>query len=898
MHDWQGYVRTRLGPLPCAPEREAEIVEELALQLEQVYRRATSAGASDAEAYADAEAEVADWRALAATLVQPQPAPSRPAGLRSASGSGWLGDLRYAQRALRAAPTFTCVVILTLALGAGATTAMFSLVDRVVLAPLPFPDADELMLAQQVVPPIRDRYPVLGANLRSIRAWQEGCRTSCAAIATLEGLDGTLSVRGEPQGIVGARVSANALDVFGIRPFLGRGFRSTDMVDGSDRVILLSHEIWQQRFGSDPNVIGRTVTVNDVDRQIVGVLPDDPRLPRLERLTPVRRWIGRPQVLVPFVPSPGMVQSAGDFSYIAILRLRPSVTAAQAHDELTPLTHAAFGDAPFRPEVLIQPVGDYVVRTARQPLWLLLGAVGAMLMVACLNVANLAGGRWLTRRRELAIRLALGAQPSDLVRHVAAEAVWLAAAGGVLAIAFAALALRLVLGWAPVEIPRVEEVTFELRALAFGLGVTTLCTFVSCVLPVRRLTAMPSRQLLDAGGHSTSDPPRALHLRRALVGLEVATSVTLLVVAGLLLVSFVRVNGLDRGFVSEGRLAVDLNLSGLRYAKREARTQLIERLIEAVQAVPGVAVAAVAQKLPLEGEASVDLFVPEGTKQFDGPQPVGSHFFVSPGYFRALQLRVVAGRTFTGADRQRRVAVIGEAAARTLWPHASAIGQRFSRSRPQEIWEVIGVVADTHTEKLERGASLVSYVPHWDWERSSPQLSIIVRTAATPDTMLPSVRRAIASVDGALAVLNPRTMNDVVSRATAARRFQMWLTIAFAAAGLTLACLGIYGVVSAAVVRRRSELAVRTALGASARHIARTVLAEALIPVVAGLAAGAAGAAAVGSLIAALLFGVSPYDPAVFSGVAALILVSALAACTAPLVRALRTSPILAIRGG
>ena len=892
MPDFRQYVRRRLPTLRCGPEREAEIVDELALQLEQVYRRAKSAGASDEEALAEAAAEVPDWMVLADTLVP------RPAAVQSqhhrGERRGMLPDLRYARRALAATPGFTAIVVLTLALGVGVTTAMFSLVDRVILAPLPYPDAQQLTVVQEVVPPIRERYPVLPANLRSIRAWQDGCRASCSAIATLEGLNGTLSADGQPQGIVGARISVNALDVLGIRPALGRGLEPTDMVQGSDRVLLLSHGLWQQRFGSDPRVIGRTVKLDGVERQVIGVLPRHPRMPRLERLTPIRRWIGEPQVLVPFVPSPGRVQSNGDFSYIAILRLRAGITSAQAREELTPITHAAFTDAPFRPEILVHPLGDYVVGTARQPLWLLLGAVVTMLLVACLNVANLVAGRWLARERELAIRLAIGARPADLLRQVTGEAVWLAGTGCVLAMLVAYHALKLVVTWAPIHIPRLDEVSVDARALGFATFVMALCTLVSCVVPMRRLIRAAPRQVLDIGAHVESDAPAALRARRALVALEVAASVTLLVLAGLLLSSFVHVQKVERGFVTEGRVAIDLNLSPTRYPDDAARARVIDSLLEAIRAVPGVEIAALGRKLPLEGEASVDLFVPDGAKVFDGPQPIGSHIAVSPGYFEALQLRVLEGRTFTDADRQRRVAVISQTAAKTVWPHANAVGQRFSRGA-EEVWEVIGVVADTHTESLERRPGLVAYTPYW--ERSGPELSLVVRTSGSPDLVLPGIRGAIAGVDGDLASLNPRTMAQVVERATAARRFQMWLTIAFAVAGLTIACLGIYGVVSAGVLRRRRELAVRRALGANARHITATVLTEAFSPVLLGFTVGVGVAAALGSFVSALLFAVSPRDPLVFALVGALILVSAVGACVSPLMRALRTPPIAAIRG-
>jgi putative ABC transport system permease protein len=894
MPDWHAYVRRRLPPLPCSPEREAEIVEELALQFEQIYRRALSAGATADEARVEAESEVADWNGLATSLVRVPRPEARQVEAERVARPGLVTELRYALRALAASPGFAAIVILTLALGAGVTTTMLSLVGRILLAPLPYANAGELVLVQQIVPPIRERYPVVGANLRSIGAWRDGCRVSCGQIATLTGFSGTLSVGGEPQGVGGARMTANALDLFGIRPILGRGFHPNEEIKGSDRVMVLSYDLWQQRFGGDPAIVGRMVQLDSVDHQIVGVLPPSPRLPRLQQLSALRLPVGDVDVLLPFVAPADQVRSPGDFSYVAIIRLTGGATAAQAREELTPITYRAFADVSFQPDVLVQPLGEQIVGKARRPLWLLLAAVVAMLLVACVNVANLVAGRWLGRRRELAIRVALGARAGDLLRHVGAEAAWLAAAGAVLTGAVAYASLKLVLRWAPIDIPRINETAIDARVLLFGVMVTTVCTLLSCVLPVRRVATLPLRGMLDTGAHGASEPRTALRLRRALVGLEVATTVALLVVAGLLLASFARVNAIDRGFVTDGGVAVDLNLSNSRYATDEARARLLDRLLESVKAVPGVDAAAVARKLPLEGEATVDLFLRAGDKQFDGAQLVGSHLFVSPEYFRALQLRMLAGRAFTDADRTRRVAVVSESVVQALWPNQDPIGQRFAR-QPGTFWEVIGVVANTYTETLERQPGLMAYIPYW--ERSGPELSLVVRTSGSADGVLPGVRRAIHAVDANLALLHPRTMNQVVQNATATRRFQMWLTTTFAVSGLVIACLGIYGVVSASVLRRRGELAVRRAIGARAGDITRTVLVEALAPVLVGLAIGVGAAAAVGSTIGALLFEVSPHDPLVFSTVAALILIAALAACAAPLAKALRTSPILALRG-
>ena len=432
----------------------------------------------------------------------------------------------------------------------------------------------------------------------------------------------------------------------------------------------------------------------------------------------------------------------------------------------------------------------------------------------------------------------------------------------------------------------------DLSVLMFGGALVLTCGIVCALIPAWRVWRVDTSDLLKAGAHTTTDTVKWSRVRGVLVGSEIAVTVALLVVAALLVASLLRVLQVDRGFVADRVIALDLELPSTRYAGQPDRARFVDQVLATIATISAVESSAVVQKLPLEGEASVDTFA-----RTDDPRPmlergVGNHLFVSPEYFDVMGIALVRGRLFSSTDRGRRVAVISEQAAHTIWPQRDPIGQQFQRSNRNQVWEVVGVVRDVHIAGLEQRPGPVAYVPYWD--RTAPQLALVVRTRSDPESVTPLLRHAVDQIDPQLPLQRVRTMETVVDEAVAARRFQMLLTAAFAAGGLLIACLGIYAVIAGAVERRRTELAVRVALGASAGTVTALVLRQGLRPVAVGLMVGLFAGAASARAIASLLFAVSPFDPSIYAVL--LVLIVSITACVLPASRAARTSPLLALR--
>jgi putative ABC transport system permease protein len=804
-------------------------------------------------------------------------------------------EFLHAARSLRAAPLFTSVTIVTLALGIGATTAIFSLMNSVVLSPLPFRDPGRLAIVQESVLQVRDRYPVLGANARSFDAWRRNCRSACADLTALDTGNKTLTAVGaEPEGLIGALVLPNIFDLLGIPPMLGRGFRAGDDTPASSKVAILGHRLWQRRFGARRDVIGQTIVLDGVAHEVVGVLPPAPRFPRFEQLMWVPGHAGEPEVFTPLVFTEETLRNEGDFDLAVILRLRPGATVQSAEAELTPITRAAFDGTGFDVQPIVWPLIDRISGGARRPLALLLAAGGAALLIVCVNVAGLLTARWLGRRREMAIRTAMGARLADLIRQVAAESAMLALIGGGLGLAAAYAGIGALVAAAPVSIPRLDEVTMDVRVFAFGAILITGCTVLCALVPAWRVWRVDAGELLKGGSHTTTDNARWSRVRSTLVGAEVALTMALLVVAGLLFGSLVRVLQVNPGIVIDRVIALDLELPASSYKGNEDRARFVDRLLSGIEAIADVEAAGITQKLPLEGEASVDVLASVDDPRPMLERPIGNHIVVSPDYFRTMGIGLVRGRLISPADRGRRVAVVSERAARVVWPDRDPIGQHFTRSNRNQRWEVVGVVRDVHLFGLEQQPGPVAYVPHWD--RTTPQFSLVVRTKADPTQVTRTLGDAVRQIDPLLPLQRIRTMTAVVDDTVAARRFQMTLTSAFATAGLLVACLGIYAVIAGAVQRRRTELAVRVALGATSRDVTAMVLSQGMRPVLWGLTAGSVAAAFVARAAAGLLFGVSPLDPFVYAAVAALVIAVSAAACLEPALRAARTSPLLALR--
>jgi predicted permease len=518
---------------------------------------------------------------------------------------------------------------------------------------------------------------------------------------------------------------------------------------------------------------------------------------------------------------------------------------------------------------------------------MLLAAVLAALLIACVNIAGLLGARWTGRQRELAIRTAIGAGRGRLAVLVGTESAVLAAAGGLLGLGFAALSLRAVLASVPAAIPRVADVALDMWSLAFAAAATGACALVCSALPAWRAARVDPGDMLKAAAHTTTGGRRWAAARSWLVGVQIALTTVLLVVGALLVTSFVNVLRVDRGFSTDSLVAADIELPSVRYPDGEARARFFDALLAELERTPGVEVAALTRKLPLEGESTLDALIPDDDARPISQQLVASHLQVSADYFRALNMALVQGRLFTKDDHSRPVAVITEYTARTVWPGQNAIGRSFRRSSRNPGWEVVGVVADSRIRGLEREPGLVAYVPYG--LGTATGFSLVVRGRAGEAAAVDGARHALARLDPLLPLQRVRTLDAVVDGALALRRFQIWLMAAFSFSGLLLACLGIYGVLSGLVEGRRGELAVRLALGASPRRVRSLIVRQGLAPVVAGLLLGLAGAVAAARAADALFFGVSGVQAGVFGSVAALVLVVAAIACLEPAARAART---------
>ena len=901
MRDWRAYVRSHLPSLGCSADREEQIVDELATQLQDIYDDAIRSGATPEAADARTRADVADWPALARELLaadHPLSAPPRRFVSNVVDRSarrGGIGRLFlempslivHTIRTLRTQPLFSLTTIATFALGIGATTLAYAVVQTVLLAPLPYHEPDRLAFVQQVVPEIAERYPVLGVNPRSFLAWQASCRTACDALAALGGDTATLTGAGEPEGLAGARVSPNLFALLGVPIARGRAFDEAETTPGRDQVVILTHRLWQRRFGGDDGIIGRRLLFNGRPVEVIGVLPSSFRFPEIAHGDDTQRISNAPEYFRPLAWPKALRTTWGEYDNAVFLRLRPGVTVDVAQAEMKSITDADFVTAPLHPYPVVRPLSDAIAAGVRRPLWLLLGAVAVALLIACVNVANLMGARWTARQREVALRTALGCGRTRLMALVTIESLLLAGIGGGLGITAAWFALRNVVARLPVAIPRLGDAELDAGSLVVASSVTLTCGLLASLLPAWWAARVDPGDALRDGAHTTTGVRSSMTMRAWMVGGEVALTTLLLVLGGLLLASFGNVLRVERGYSTASVVAADLTLSGTRYPDVAARSQFVATLLAALDDAPEIDVAAVSQKLPLEGDAAVDSMIPEGDTRPLGEQPIANHLIVSAGYFQTLGIPLIRGRLLTPADYTRRVAVISQQAARTIWPDQDPIGRVFTRSDPQNKWEIVGIVGDARMRGLEHDPPLAAYV---SYGVNAPQrFSIAARSSGAPTAAIARVRRIVRELDPELPLQRPRTLDAVLDDALSLRRFQMRLVGAFAAAGLLLACIGIYGVASGAVERRRKEMAVRMALGASVGQVRWLVLKQGIRPIATGLVVGLALGVGTGRAAAAMLFGVAPAQPVVVVLVAIVVLAVALAACIEPAARAART---------
>jgi len=803
----------------------------------------------------------------------------------------WNG-LRYSVRALRREPAFAVLAILTVALGIGANTAIFSIVNGVLLRPLPYAAPDRLVALREVLPVMAQTYPTLPVSARHFVEWRQRTK-SFERISAIDQGTTTLTDGSAPERLDVLRVSADLFRTLGVQAGTGRTFVDGEDQQGGEGVALLSDALWRRRFGADPRVVGRAVLLDSRPVVVVGVLPAEFRSPSLSILPGGKSAIPQPDIFVPLVFSKEEIAVwMGRFNYNVIARLRPGATAAQAAAELN-LIAVQLAKTSGEDVVLhasVAPLLDSVTGPARQGLIVLLGAVGAVLLIVCVNLANLMLARAERHAREVAVQRALGAGTGRLVRQGLTEALLIAVLGGAFGVAVAASGLDALVRSAPPEIPRLAEVHLDARVLLFAAAITTATGLLFGILPAWRATRVDTQAALKAGGRTATGGAGGLRLRSALVVAEVTLSVILLAAAGLLMTSFARVMRAEKGFRAPAVLAADVQIPEAKYRDDTQRNQFHQRVLARMAAQPGVLSAALITALPLQGETWIDNVAAAGDKQSEWQQQTANVRFVSPDYFRAMGIALRSGRPFREND-SRTAAIVSEGLAHLLWPGQDAVGHRLKDGDATR--QVVGVAGDVRVEPDKPPVAMV-YRPYWDWSPS--RVVLVARSAGDPRSIAGAMRVAVSSVDRDVPLAKVRTMQEVLEGSVAARRFQMLLAAAFAAAALLLAALGIYGVVSYSVARRTQETGIRMALGAQTWQLCAMVLVRALTPVALGLLIGIGGAVALGRVLRSLLYQASPGDPGLLAITALAIAAVGLAASLLPARRAIRMDPLAALR--
>jgi len=809
-------------------------------------------------------------------------------------------DLRYGVRILGKNPGFTALAIAILALGIGANTAIFSVVNGVLLKPLAYRQPQQLYLLREIVPQMAKFYPTLAVNIPDFRIWQKECR-SFEGIAIAESSSVVLSGVGDAQQLHGVRASANLFDLLGVQPELGRGFVADEDAPGRGQVVVLTAGFWRRHFQADMSLLGKIIKLDGAPLQVVGILPDSFHFPKQ-----VGELVGFPEHPDFFEPlngeKPYEQSLIGEFDFAAIARLKPGVDPGAALAELNVVQARIAKQANERVDLTaaMAPLESEVVGPARRGLLFLLFAVGAVLLIVSANLANLLLARVPGRMREAAIRMSLGANPIELLRQFLIESLLLGVLGGVLGIWLASMGVPWLLRAAPADLPRLDEVHVDGRVLMFGLILSLATAVLFGVLPAWRIAYGNAQETLKAGSTSTTESHRTRRLREALIGLEVGLCAVLLIVAGLLATSLRQVLNVDAGFTPERVLAADVDLPPQSYDEPEARLRFYDQSVTGIRALPGVVSAAWVSILPLQGQGSVTGVSLPGAEETGGKSPIANYRVVDSDYFKTMGIPLSAGREFTENDRTRHVVIVSQGLADRFWPNQNPIGKICVTAwGPPQNSEVVGVAGDIRTVSLDESPLLMVYTPgrFASATLDGPQsASIVVRTATDPSGAALAVRSVIRKIDPEVPIVALRPMSLLVAKSVSARRFQMSLALIFALSALLLASIGIFGVVAYSVEQRRHELGIRKALGAPDSRLRNMVLRQGLLPVFLGLAGGIAAAFFLGRLIASLLFGVDPFDPQITAAVAFVIIAVSLVGCWIPARRATRIDPMVALR--
>jgi putative ABC transport system permease protein len=807
-----------------------------------------------------------------------------------------LKDVRYAARVLLKSPGFTAVAVLAVALGVGANSAIFSVVNAVLLKPLAYTDPGQLVLINHNYKKIDLKASVSAPGY----AYYRDNAKSFSDVAAFGPMNVNLTGEGEPERLQGMTVTANLFQALGARAAEGRTFASEENQIGNNRVVVLSDAFWHRRFGGLP-VVGKKITLNGETYEVVGVMPPGFQFGR--EFGPTGPDIWAP---ITFTPQQLDPNSSLTSEYLGVVaRLKPGVGVAQAQAEMNSIADDLRRQyMPGMDEsnwgLLVTPLDEFVVGQIRAALWILLGAVGFVLLIACANVANLLLARAAARQKEIALRTALGASRWRVVRQLLTESVMLSLVGGGLGMLLAMWGVDLLLRLNDNRLPRASEIGLDRNVLLFTLGVSVLTGVVFGLAPAFHSSRVNLNDTLKEGGRTGRAGVSRL-VRNALVAVEMTFAVVLLVGAGLLIRSFARLQQVNPGFEPRGVLALMVSLPSNKYADGPRRAAFMRDVLERVRALPGVKSAATTTTLPMSGFNQSGSFRIENKPVAQGQDPPhGDRWMVSDDYFQTMGVPLIRGRYFDARDNADAppVAIIDEAMARKYWPGEDPVGQRivFEGTAQQPRWrEVVGIVGHVKNQGLE-GESRVQYYVPYAQSANSPNLFLAVRAAGDPATLAPAARGAIAEVDKDMPVYRVTTMERMVADSMAQRRFSMFLFGIFAAIALTLAVVGLYGVMSYAVAQRTHEIGLRMALGAQRGDILKMIVGQGMLIIAVGLAVGLLGALALTRVMSSLLYEVSATDPLTYAGIALLLASVALLASYLPARRATKVDPMVALR--
>ena len=895
MPDFKEELRKQLAKLRLAPTRENEIVEELSQHLEDQYEQLLTRSASENEAYQATLRGLAESDLLARELKQIERRVQQETVVAGRERANLLGDLwqdlHYGLRMLAKNPGFTAVAVIALALGIGANSAIFSVVNTVLLRPLPYKNPEHLVMVWEENS--KQGYPQDTPAAANYVDWRDQNHVF-EAMAAITEISFNLTGVGDPERIDGQRVSASLFPLLGVEPQLGRAFRPEEDKPSANQVVVMSYGLWQRRFGADPGIIGKPISLNGKSFTVVGVMPSTFQFPTRND-----------QLWVPIAFDAKEAGNRGAHYLEVIARIKPRTTLEQAQAEMTtiaarleqqyPATNTSIG-------AVVTPLHEHVVGKIKPALLVLLGAVAFVLLIACANVANLLLARAAVRQKEIALRLALGASRARLIRQFLTESVLLASLGGCVGLLLSLAGLNVLKGFIPPNISQAQAIRIDAKVLIFTLLVSLVTGLIFGIAPALQASHFNLNDTLKESGRDSGAGSRGNRIRGLLVISEVAVSFILLIGAGLLINSFAHLRNVDPGFRADNVLTMRIVLPEVRYPDRTRRAPFYDELIRRVETLPGVTSAAVVTDVPLTSSGnSVGVSIEGRADPAPDRVPILITRMISSDYFKTMAIPLLKGRELNETDKaeSRPVAVISETTARLFWPGEDPLGKQLKVGTPStndNKWlTVVGMVKDVRQYELGIEPKPQMYLPHAQNEFFEPR-ALVVRANVDPLSLAATVRRTVWEIDKNQPVSDISSMEQVVSESVARQRFSMLLLGVFAGLALVLAAVGIYGVMSYAVAQRTHEIGIRMALGAQRRDVLKLTVGQGLRLVSVGVLIGLAAAFILTRVMASLLFGVSPTDSTTFITISLVLISVAALASYIPALRATKVDPMFALR--